>query len=192
MNYDFIFVGLTSGGPKALYNIIDKFDSSLNLPLIIVQNLPIGFDKIFEQVFAEKAKIPVEMVDREKKIENKIYLAKSGHIIDITEEKKIRVLNYQYPNMCITTFIKNSIEKKLRFITICLAGVIIKEDPIVGLKLLKEKGYPIIVQKISHNPNLILQYEISLPEKIIEEKLYTIEAKLEEIPDCVNKLIIDK
>lgn len=192
MSYDFVLIGLTSGGPKALYNIIDKFDQSLNLPIIIVQNLPVGFDKIFAQVFAEKAKMPIEVVDNEKKIENKIYLAKSGHIIDITEDRKIRIQNYEYPNMCITTFIKNSIEKKLKFITICLAGVIIKNDPIEGLKILKENNYPIIVQKTSHNPNIILQYEISLPAKIIDEKLYTIEAKLDEIPAYVNNLIIDK
>ncbi|MFN3411297.1 MAG: chemotaxis protein CheB, partial [Exilispira sp.] len=47
MDYDFILVGLTSGGPKALYQIIDKFDQSLQTPIIIIQNLPVGFDKIF-------------------------------------------------------------------------------------------------------------------------------------------------
>lgn len=189
MNYDFVLIGLTSGGPKALYAIIDKFDDSLKLPIIIIQNLPIGFDKIFCQVFQEKAKMPIEIVENESTLENKIYLAKSGTILNIDEKKNIKSVNYQYSGKCITDFIKLIIRNKLKPIIVCLAGVIIRDDPIEGFKIARENDLPIIVQKIDENPNMVLQFETSLPERVIKEKCYTNISKLIEIPSTIEKII---
>jgi len=188
MSYNFILIGLTSGGPKALYNIIDKFDISFNLPIIIIQNLPIGFDKIFCEVFAEKAKLPIEVVNEETKLENKIYMAKAGHILDINEHQKIISIIGCLDN-CITEFIKRCVTKKLRPIVICLAGIVNKNDPLEGLKIAKENDIPVIVQKIDENPNTIMKFETSLPETIIQKKYYTNIAKIDDIPKLVMKII---
>lgn len=192
MDYDFILIGLTSGGPKALYQIIDKFDQSLQTPIIIIQNLPVGFDKIFCQVFQEKAKLPIQIIEEEMKLENKIFLAKSGYILSITKDKIVKLISYPYPKACISYFIKLAIKEKLKFITICLAGNIIKDDPIEGLKILKDLGYPILVQRIGDNPNLLLKYETSLPEKVIKENLFTEQSCLEKIPELLKKHIFPK
>ncbi|MFN3412068.1 MAG: hypothetical protein ACK4YF_07915, partial [Exilispira sp.] len=99
---------------------------------------------------------------------------------------------YNYPKACISDFIKLAIKEKLKFITICLAGTIIKNDPIEGLKTLKDLGYPVLVQNIEGNPNLLLKYETSLPEKIIKENLFTEESELEKIPELIKKYIFTK
>jgi two-component system chemotaxis response regulator CheB len=189
MGYDFILIGITSGGPKALYSIIEKFDESFNLPVIILQNLPVGFDKIFCEVFAEKAKLPIEIVDKETTLENKIYLSKAGHILSINENKHIIITNYRYQENCISEFIKNCIKQKFKPIIVCLSGVLTKNDPLEGLKIAKENDIPIIVQKIDDDPNLTLRNETSLPEAIIKKNYYTSIIKLNDIPQAILEII---
>lgn len=192
MEYDFILIGLTSGGPKALYQIIDKFDQSFKTPIIIIQNLPVGFDKIFCQVFQERAKLPIQIVEEEMKLENKIFLSKSGYKLSITKDRNIKLAGNDYPGARISDFIKLAIKEKLKFITICLAGTIIKNDPIEGFKILKDLGYPILVQNIEGNPNILLRYETSLPERVIKEKLFTEVLELEKIPELIKNYIFTK
>lgn len=189
MIYDFILFGLTSGGSKALYSIIDKFDSSFEIPIIIIQNLPPGFDKIFSQVFQEKAKIPLEIVDNEIQMQNKIYFAKSGNNLDINKEKYIKAINSNFTGRCISDFIKKSLNENFKPIIVCLAGALVKDEPIEALKIAKENNIPIIVQKIDDDPNIELKYEIALPEKIIKENLFTISAKINEIPEVIKNLL---
>ncbi|HQJ40741.1 MAG TPA: hypothetical protein PK449_04210, partial [Exilispira sp.] len=54
---------------------------------------------------------------------------------------------------------------------------------------LKEKDYPILVQDIYSNPNIQLQYEDSLPAKIIENNFYSLKIQLEKKIPTLNQLI---
>ena len=189
MKYDFILIGLTSGGPKALYSIIDKFNESFNIPIIIIQNLPPGFDTIFCQVFQEKAKIPIVIVDKEVKLENKIYLPKSGNLLEIIEKNIIKTQESVDTRQCISYFIKNCVEKRMKPILVFLSGICLKGDPIDGCKLAKENNIPIIVQNIEENPNLILKYETELPSTIIKEECYTFISNLMDIPEKIKELL---
>ncbi len=190
MKYDFVTFVITSGGPKALYSIIDKLDKSFEIPIIIVQNLPVGFDLIFSQVFQEKAQIPIEIVDKEIKFENKIFMPKSGTVIEITGKKEIKAIESEKAKKPIYNFIKSTVEKRMKTILVFLSGLLPKEDLAETCKLAKENNIPIIVQNIEENPNLVLKFEVELPKKLIDEKCYTMISNLDEIPIKIKELFL--
>ncbi len=191
MNYDFILIILTPGGPKAFHEIIDKFDESINLPIIVLQTIPSGYDVIFKQIFEEKAKLPLEIIDKDQKLENKIYLLKSEYSFVISSDKKIKTIGQSDNKMMFCNFIKNIIDNKLRPIIVVFCGLTYREELINQCKIAKASGLPIIVQNIDENPNFLIKYETELSSKIIKEGYYTIISKLNDIPEKIKQLLLN-
>lgn len=85
-----IVLGASTGGPKALYNVITKLPADLGVPVFVVLHMPVGFTKAFAERLNENSALTVVEATNGMNIEkNKVYVAQAGFHMEIMENKKI-------------------------------------------------------------------------------------------------------
>lgn len=76
---EIIFIGCSTGGPKALQAVLSKFDKNIGMPIVVVQHMPVGFTKSLANRLNLKCNIPVkESEDKEILKPNHIYISTAG------------------------------------------------------------------------------------------------------------------
>lgn len=87
---DAVVLGASTGGPKALYSVITKLPISLNVPVFVVQHMPVGFTKAFADRLNDNCVLTVVEAQEGMAIENnKVYIAKAGFHMEILANKRI-------------------------------------------------------------------------------------------------------
>ncbi|MCX8058546.1 MAG: CheB methylesterase domain-containing protein [Spirochaetes bacterium] len=187
MKYDLLIIGSSTGGPKALYNIIDKFDRDLNIPILIVQHLPVSFENSFVEVLNNKSILTTKIAEDGITLEpNFIYVTKGGYQTEFQENLRIKVIeNNTIGNFApsISKTIISAIEARLKPIICILSGLSAKEDGLSGCKLAKLKNFPIIIQ--DKNSSLIYGMQ-----KIIKEAgFFDYELDIFDIPKKIYEIL---
>lgn len=79
-----IVIGASTGGPRALMQLIQKLPQSLAIPVFIVQHMPEGFTASFAKRLNDSAKVPViEARHREKIKAGTVYIAPGNYHMQI-------------------------------------------------------------------------------------------------------------
>ena len=80
---DAIVIGASTGGPKALQQVLTKLPANLNVPVFVVQHMPEGFTKVFAERLNKVCNLNVTEAEDGMSINrNTIYIAKGGsHMI---------------------------------------------------------------------------------------------------------------
>ena len=80
---DAVVIGASTGGPKALQEVLTKLPGNLNVPVFVVQHMPEAFTKVFAERLNKLCEMNVVEASDNMKIErNTIYIAKGGsHMI---------------------------------------------------------------------------------------------------------------
>lgn len=87
-----VVIGASTGGPKALYNVITKFPKFLGVPVFVVQHMPVGFTKAFADRLDANSEIKVvEATDGENYQNNVVYIAPGGYHMEIWNDRKIHL-----------------------------------------------------------------------------------------------------
>lgn len=82
-----IAIACSTGGPKALQEIIPKFPSDLGVPVLIVQHMPEGFTKSFSERMNALSYIDVtESIHEEYIKDNHAYIAKAGKHLNLISD----------------------------------------------------------------------------------------------------------
>lgn len=97
-----VAIASSTGGPKALQQVIPFLPKNLNAPVLIVQHMPSGFTKSFAGRLNEMSEIAVKEAEEGDVLEKgKVYIAKGGaqmrirnkggsHVIELNEEEPAR------------------------------------------------------------------------------------------------------
>ncbi|AOR24901.1 protein-glutamate methylesterase/protein-glutamine glutaminase [Clostridium taeniosporum] len=94
---DAIVIGASTGGPKALQQLLTKFQSNIGVPIFVVQHMPSGFTKAFAERLNRICNLRVLEAEEGLKIENNvIYIAKGGYHMTVGTDGKIH-LNEEDP-----------------------------------------------------------------------------------------------
>jgi len=92
MNIEAVVIGASTGGPKALYQVITALPIDIGVPVFVVQHMPIGFTKAFAQRLNLNSKLKVgEALDNEKIEKNVVYIAPGGYHMEIGSDKRIHL-----------------------------------------------------------------------------------------------------
>ena len=76
---DAVVIGASTGGPKALQEVLTKLPSDLGVPVFVVQHMPEGFTKVFSERLDKACKMKVLEASEGMKIyKDTIYIAKGG------------------------------------------------------------------------------------------------------------------
>jgi len=95
---DAVVIGASTGGPKALQEVLTKFPANLGVPVFVVQHMPEGFTKVFSERLDKACEMKViEAAEGMKINKDTIYIAKGGqhmtvgsnNIIHLNEEPPI-------------------------------------------------------------------------------------------------------
>ena len=91
-NIEAVVIGASTGGPKALYEVITALPSDLGVPVLVVQHMPVGFTKAFAGRLNLNSKLRVtEAVDGELIEKNVVYIAPGGYHMEVGKGKRIEL-----------------------------------------------------------------------------------------------------
>ncbi|MGN9163256.1 protein-glutamate methylesterase/protein-glutamine glutaminase [Clostridium sulfidigenes] len=92
-----IVMGASTGGPKALFNVITNLPEKLGVPILVVQHMPEGFTKAFAERLDKFSKVKVVEAREGMSIEKDVvYIAPGGKHMEISRSKTI-TLNLEPP-----------------------------------------------------------------------------------------------
>lgn len=94
---DAVVIGASTGGPKALQEVLTKFPRNLGVPVFVVQHMPEGFTKVFAERLDKACEMNVvEAYDGMKISNDTIYIAKGGRHMTVASGSSIQ-LNEEPP-----------------------------------------------------------------------------------------------
>lgn len=89
---DVVVIGASTGGPKALQEVLTKIPGDIGVPVLVVQHMPEGFTKVFAERLNKVCHLKVtEAEDGEDIKKNTIYIAKGGYHMVISRNRKIEL-----------------------------------------------------------------------------------------------------
>ena len=180
---EIVGIGVSTGGPKALSQMMPKIPPDIDVPILIVQHMPPIFTRSLARNLDSKCSIEVkEAVDGESVQPNKAFIAPGGKQMKVVAgadgiNRIIRITDDPPENSC-----KPSIDYLFRSIAQHFvgrsAGVIMTgmgSDGSLGLQLMKKNGSLIIAQ----NEETCVVY--GMPKKPIEDGIVDVIAPLDRI-----------
>lgn len=189
-----IVIGASTGGPKAIQEIIKQIPFNIGASFLIIQHMPKGFTKTFSQRVFSYANIKIKECEGGDSILNGAgYIGRSGFHMTIeripAEINRYRIKTDEGPE---TNYLKPSLDVTMGSVAQIFAGKIIGvvltgmgKDGLEGAKKIKEKGGKIIVQNeascvVYGMPKAIAEAGLAdailppseIPKKIIEYLTY--------------------
>lgn len=83
-----VAIACSTGGPKALHNVIPTLPAKLDAPVLIVQHMPIGFTKSLADRLNELSPLEVkEAQDGDVLQKSTVYIAKGGHQMRLLQKE---------------------------------------------------------------------------------------------------------
>ena len=93
-NIKAVAIGASTGGPKALYKVITNLPGNLDVPVFVVQHMPVGFTKAFADRLNSKSQLKVVEAEDNMKIEkNTVYIAQGGFHMEVKNDGRIHLNN---------------------------------------------------------------------------------------------------
>lgn len=151
---EIVTIGISTGGPNALNQMLPKLPGNLNVPVLIVQHMPPVFTKSLAASLDKKCALKVkEAVDKEPLQPNTVYIAPGGKQMKLVaaadgQQRLIKITNDPPENSC-----KPSVDYLFRSIgdyyvgrttAVIMTGM--GSDGTLGLEVLKAKGAFVIAQ----------------------------------------------
>ena len=85
-----IFIGTSTGGPRALQEVITKLPKDIKAPILIVQHMPAGFTKSLAQRLNQLSEIAVKEAETGDILrDGQAYIAPGGYHMRITKNGSI-------------------------------------------------------------------------------------------------------
>ncbi len=147
-----VAIGVSTGGPNALQEVVPRFPAGFNLPILIVQHMPPLFTSQLAKRLNDKAKLKVvEAEDRQPVKAGTVYLAPGDyHMTVVKDGKEVFIkLNQDPPeNSC-----RPAVDVLFRSVADVYGGRVVGvimtgmgQDGLEGVRVLKSKGAVIIAQ----------------------------------------------
>lgn len=147
-----VVIGASTGGPKAVLDVLQALPAGLPAAFLIVQHMPKGFTLSFAERISWQSKIKTkEAEDGDIILADRAYVAPAGHHMALEkDDNRLRVrlnqdalVNYVRPSVDVTL---NSAVKLFgkNVISVILSGM--GKDGLEGCRKIKEKGGVIIAQ----------------------------------------------
>jgi len=188
-----VVIGVSTGGPKALDQMLPNIDPAINCPILIVQHMPPLFTESLAKKLQQKTHLKVNEVQGGERLEaGHIYIAQGGKHLLLRKDFKnnfILVLNENPPvNNC-----RPSVDVLFRSVAGIFEGGILAiimtgmgRDGTEGLKMLKRKGSICLIQDKASS------VVWGMPGSVYEAGLANEVVPLDKLGQRINELILKK
>ncbi len=187
LKYKAVLIGVSTGGPQILQEMLPLFPANFPLPIVIAQHMPYGFTKAMAERLDKICQLNVvEAEDGDILESGKIFIGKGGYHIKIMKEnfkiylkitkEPIDSLYHPQINILFETAAK-SLDGKV--IAVIMSGM--GSDGTEGLKILKKKGAYVIAQDESSS------VIFGMPKSAIENGIVDKVLPFNKIPEEIIK-----
>jgi len=191
MKPEIVAIGISTGGPNALAQMLPQIPSDLGIPIVIVQHMPPMFTKSLADSLNAKCAIEVkEAVDGQLLLPNVALIAPGGKQMKVVsgfggKEKVIKITDDPPENSCKPSadYLFRSIAYlyKSRATGVIMTGM--GSDGTLGLRLMKRYGARIIAQ----DEATCVIY--GMPKAPVEAGIVDVIAPLEQIADQICRMV---
>ncbi len=185
-----VAIGISTGGPKALAEVIPKIDPKIGVPILIVQHMPPIFTKALADSLNQKTDLTVvEAVHGQKVIAGTIYIAPGGKQMRVEKDKLansslIIITDDPAENFCkpAVDYLFRSVSKSFgkKSLGIVMTGM--GRDGVVGSRLMKRTGAGIIAQ--DKETSVVF----GMPAEVIKAEIVDYVAPLDKIAYEINRI----
>lgn len=186
-----VLIGTSTGGPRALQEVLKKLPASIQAPILVVQHMPAGFTKSLASRLNGLCDIRVkEAEDGEVLVNGTAYIAPGGYHLSI---KRVGTSycaaldDAQSPRLGHRPSVDVLFESVAQYVNLNVAAVVLTgmgQDGKQGLKRLKEYGKTISIAE-SESSSVVF----GMPKAVIEAGLADMVADLQDIPKYLIDLI---
>jgi two-component system chemotaxis response regulator CheB len=147
-----VIIGASTGGPKAILDIMQSIPADLPAAFLIVQHMPKGFTLSFAERIAWQSGLKAKEAEEGDIVSaGRVFVAPAGYhmVLDASKEKlKIKLMqgelvNFVRPSIDVTIFSAIELFQE-DVIAIILTGM--GKDGVEGARRIKERGGKVIVQ----------------------------------------------
>jgi len=185
-----VVIGVSTGGPKALVEVISNLDTNLKVPVIIVQHMPPVFTKALADSLNQKTTLNVvEGVSGEIIRPGNIYIAPGGKQMKIRDDIENNVKRLLITDDPPENFCKPAVDYLFRSVADVYGkkslGIIMTgmgRDGVVGIRLMKRLGAGIIAQ--DRETSVVF----GMPAEAIKSGCVDYVASLQEIAPEINRI----
>ncbi len=188
---EIVAIGISTGGPNALTQMLPKLPGDLGVPVVIVQHMPPVFTKSLATSLNAKCALTVkEAEDREPLQNNTVYIAPGGKQMKLVASadgtnRQIKITQDPPENACRPSadYLFRSVGDYYvgRTTAVIMTGM--GSDGTKGLQILNQKGATIIAQDES---SCVV---FGMPKAPIESGLADVIAPLNKIADEIVKTV---
>jgi len=146
-----VAIAVSTGGPKALQNVISALPDNFNAPVVIVQHMPQGFTASLATRLNNISKIKVCEAKDGDKVENGcVYIARAGSHLNLIPNGKNTIIHYSDEGSregvkpC-ANYMYESLAKCKYDQIICVVMTGMGADGTEGIKYLKQSGKNVLV-----------------------------------------------
>lgn len=183
-----VIIASSTGGPKALHQVIPKLDKNLDSPVVVVQHMPKGFTASLSQRLDELSEINVkEAKDGEVLQKGNVYIARGGLHMRIVRNNQgqLQIEETEDPPVnglrpCANITFDSILTCPIDFI-VCAVLTGMGTDGCAGIEHLKEKHN---IFTIAQNRETCVVY--GMPKAVVEHELADAVLPLEEIGKTIN------
>jgi two-component system, chemotaxis family, protein-glutamate methylesterase/glutaminase len=144
-----IIIGVSTGGPAILKEIISLLPTEFKVPIIIAQHISSGFDKLLVNQLNKTSNIPIKVVENREKIKSgNIYFAPALKITELINDEFV-VLNPPKDFHGHLPSISVLLASAISYFDKNIVGIILTgmgDDGVNELKMLRENGGITIAQ----------------------------------------------
>lgn len=181
-----VALGISTGGPRALSEILTEFPADLPAAIVIVQHMPPGFTASLASRLNETCKLNVkEAEDMEELKAGYIYIAPGDYHLTFADEgEKIRIKLSKTPPIGglrpnVDVMMTSLSETKFKnIIGVIMTGM--GSDGVKGLKELKENNNAFVIAQ-DENTSIVF----GMPRAAIEKGVVDKTVPLHNIPTCI-------
>lgn len=188
-----VLIGTSTGGPKALHQVLPKLPAKLNAGILIVQHMPPGFTKSLAERLNSLSEIRVKEAENgEVVLPGCAYIAPGDFHLNVVSQtngskKELLIKLTQKPPRGGH---RPSVDEMLESVAdqywsdiICVIMTGMGQDGTIGLKYIKEKGGTIIAE---HQSTCVVY---GMPKAAYESGLVDKVVPLQDISEEVTKMI---
>ncbi len=143
---DIVGIGVSTGGPMAVQQVLTKLDKNFPAPILIAQHMPEAFTGPFAKRLDEICKISVKEAENGEVVRPGVaYIARGGHHLRLVQ--KVSRIELEVSKEPTNALYKPSANELMRSIALGVGkralGVILTgmgNDGLEGIKVLKQKG----------------------------------------------------
>lgn len=187
---DLVLIGVSTGGPAALSQLLPRIPSNLGVPILVVQHMPPAFTRSLAESLAEKCTVNIQEAAHGQLIQaNDVYIAPGGRQMRIETRGAhtfIELTDDPPENNCrpAVDYLFRSVANEFpgRAMAVILTGM--GNDGTLGLRLLKRRGCFVIAQ----DEQSCVVY--GMPRSAVEAGVVDVVLPLDEIADRISAAVM--